>query len=665
MVAAPSAPKSALSKSRWFPVPLVCPGCAQPFDEEDSCACATPRLEWWHGLPRTLFGQSYWGETSQANMHRVLDLLDTTPWREALRQVAGDEAVYHHLTSDIGPDFVYGMPWDKIRTVLEIGPGMGLMTAPLAKFAEQVVALEAVPERALFLAQRAKQDGLDNIHPIIASGTALPFAPESFDLIALNGVFEYIGLWGEGDPEALQQQFLERASRLLRPGGYIYIGIETRFGLGAWLGSRDHSGHRFTSLMPRRAADWYCRRRRVPFYGSANALDGYRTYTHSPRKYARMLTQAGFGTVDVFGCHDGYNRQIGLASLANYTAWKKTRSIVDTPCSLLGTMRRLISHNRVLFRALENEVVVFGCKDPDAGQLFWSSLGAPGPITQLSTAQKVNALLFEGGRVTAIATAAKRESAQAPLEHSHRVLRRAQALLGEEIDKYAVRWPRPLGTKCCHGLDVFEWEFAEGDLLSKLLLPRNYHPGRFARIVQQLTQGYVHLTARLTEALAPEPTLSCAALLKTWSAIRLGDSALNERLQAACRNLGGRDWRLQVVHGDLTFNNVIQSPSGQLILLDWDNVAEEGLPAIDLVRLLYDAWMDSKIFRPRQALEFLANVRAGVQAALASLGFGAGDFGDLEMLFVAHQHQYDHSRHCEVETMLRAYGDPSFTLLKG
>lgn len=660
MVAAPP-----LRETRSFPVPLMCPECARRFDDEGRCACNAPPLEWWHGMPRTLFGQSYWGETSRDNMHRVLDLLETTPWQEALRQVAGDEAVYHHLTSDIGVDFVYGMPWNKIRTVLEIGPGMGLMTAPLAKFAEHVVALEAVPERALFLAKRAKQDGLDNIHPIIGSGAALPFAPESFDLIALNGVFEYIGLWGEGNPQTLQQRFLEKAHRLLKPGGFIYIGIETRFGLGAWLGAADHSGLRFTSLMPRRLADWYCRRRRVPFYGSSNALGGYRTYTHSPRKYAKMLKQAGFGTVDVFGCHDGYNRQIGLASLSNYHAWKKTRAIVDTPCSLLGTMRRLISHNRILFRALENEVVVFGCKKAEARPLFWSGLGSPGPITQLSTGQKVATLSFQDGRPTAIAMAAKSERAQAPLAHSHRLLGRAQELLGAEADGYALRWPKPLGMKSCHDLDVFEWEFAEGDLLSKLLLPRNYRPGRFAQLLQQLAQGYVFLTARLTDVLGPAPTTSCSQLLKAWSAIQLGDPGLNERLQAACRNLAGRDWKLQVMHGDLTFNNVILAPTGQMVLLDWDNVTEEGLPAIDLVRLLYDAWMDSKVFRPRQAQEFLANVRAGVQAALANLGIGASDFGDLEMLFVAHQVEFDHSRDCEVETMLRAYGDPSFTLLKG
>ena len=178
-------------------------------------------------------------------MDRILSRLDEVHWTEALREVARGEAVCNHLMHvpfGIGPDFIYSFPWDDITNVLDIGAGMGFLSAEMARFGKPIVSLEAVPERALFLSRRAHQDGLDNIHPIIASATALPFEPGSFDLITLNGVFEYIGLWGEGDPRRLQQEFLARARALLRPGGYLYIGIETRYGIQWWLGNRDHSG---------------------------------------------------------------------------------------------------------------------------------------------------------------------------------------------------------------------------------------------------------------------------------------------------------------------------------------------------------------------------------------------------------------------------------------
>ena len=341
-----------------------------------------------------------------------------------------------------------------------------------------------------------------------------------------------------------------------------------------------------------------------------------------------------------------------------------TRGIIDPACSFLGTLRRLVCHNRFTYRTVENEVVVFGCKKPDAGPLFWSGLRAPRPVTQLNNPKKVFTLFFEGGQPTVMAKAAKNDAAHRRLEHEYGLLSRAQELLGAEASALALRWPKPLGRQDCHGQEFFEWEFARGQLLSKLLLPRNYRPRRFAAWLRQLTDGYVRLMARLTSVLTPASATSWPRLLDSWSGIRLGDRGLEARLQASCRKLARRDWKLQVIHGDLTFNNVILADGGQMILIDWNNADTAGLPAIDLFRLLYDAWVDSKVFRPRRAQEFLASVRAGVAHALASLGIAADDFADIEMLFVAHQHEFDHSRKCQGEQLIRAYSDPAFTLLK-
>src|SRR5687767_4551413 len=135
MIAAPVAPETL-----DFPVPLRCPRCAQPYGDERSCACGE-RVELWHGLPRTLFGQSYSGEMPPDRMHRVLDRLESTHSKDALLADAPDEPVTRRLLQYIGADFVYGMPWDRIHTVLEVGAGMGFMTTTLARFAREVVAL--------------------------------------------------------------------------------------------------------------------------------------------------------------------------------------------------------------------------------------------------------------------------------------------------------------------------------------------------------------------------------------------------------------------------------------------------------------------------------------------------------------------------------------------
>src|SRR5206468_2087992 len=88
----------------------------------------------------------------------------------------------------IGPDFVYGLPWGAIRTALAVGGGTGPLAALLAARAQTVIAAEPGP-----------------------SG-ALPYPPETFDLVALNGSTERLG-----------PRFLENAFRLLKPEGFLYL----------------------------------------------------------------------------------------------------------------------------------------------------------------------------------------------------------------------------------------------------------------------------------------------------------------------------------------------------------------------------------------------------------------------------------------------------------
>ena len=69
-------------------------------------------------------------------------------------------------------------------------------------------------------------------------------------LIALNGSFETLGLENPGQPQQLQRDFLRQAARLLKPNGYLYLGVKTRYGLNSWRGRRDLSGLAFASLLP-------------------------------------------------------------------------------------------------------------------------------------------------------------------------------------------------------------------------------------------------------------------------------------------------------------------------------------------------------------------------------------------------------------------------------
>jgi hypothetical protein len=171
--------------------------------------------------------------------------------------------------------------------------------------------------------------------------SAIDRQPRGFKLEA-HGVFEYIGLWSDEDPKRAQCNFLRNVLGYLRPGGYLYVGIEPRYGWGLWLGARDHSGLAFTSLLPRVLADLYCRLRQHPFYGAEHTIIGYRTYTHTPRQYQLMFEQAGFRQVEVLGVFSGYNDQKLIYDINDFPGRRYAQLRFNPPASALGRLRRRI-----------------------------------------------------------------------------------------------------------------------------------------------------------------------------------------------------------------------------------------------------------------------------------------------------------------------------------
>jgi hypothetical protein len=103
-------------------------------------------------------------------------------------------------------------------------------------------------------------------------------------------------------PREVQLSFLREVKRVLSDKGCLYIGIENRFSLGYMLGVPDHSGLRYTSLIPRSMANFLVKR-----YGRSGGMSrdtsnrenekewrGYRTYTYSIKGYNSLFREAGF-----------------------------------------------------------------------------------------------------------------------------------------------------------------------------------------------------------------------------------------------------------------------------------------------------------------------------------------------------------------------------------
>lgn len=591
-------------------------------------------------MPRFLFGQRYWGEMSSVKMRELLVLAQQLPWRESLRRLLPNESVTQHLLSPIRADFLHAMPWPLIRDVLDVGAGMGFMACDMARYASTVVALEAVPERAEFIQIRARQDGLQ-VFPVIGSAMDIPFGPESFDLITLNGVFEYIGLWGDGDPSVVQEKFLRSVLRLLRPGGYLYIGIEARISLSILLGARDHSGLAFTSLMPRWLADVYCRARARPNYGAEDVTGRYRTYTYTPPQYERILRKAGFQHVSVNGVYDGYNRQIVIFDLRDARGRRAILERIDPPSSLAGKVRRALEGNSIICRNFEQEVILFARKDaagPETAGMPWTEIDSQGrTVVQVNLASKIFGIVCEAGipqEVLEIEKKGREEVAQR-LNAAYEILRRLQNIrIGTAPPMH---WPEPLGRISISGRSYRRYAYIHGDSISSLLKPVRYAEYKVLPIVTRAISCYVSLCSWMSEHLsAGENAHDWATFEQQIELATMGNDTRNE-IRGAITKAKSRNWKMSVIHGDFTAGNVIVRPNGDLVLLDWENFTPAFPVGAELVRFQQDILMDSERL-PRQPRERLTRkLDHVVRSTLEMCGYHLDDYRDLHSLYVGHQ----------------------------
>jgi SAM-dependent methyltransferase len=300
-------------------VRLACPDCAGELAADLRCnSCRGAVGQVIDGIPCFTDPDYYWGEISKSDMQLVNARAPVIGWEDALRERIQDESLLDYFCSPRRADFQH--VWDLPRNamILDVGAGLGAITSALAQGFSDVVAVEGILERARFIRTRTEQMNLKGVSVLCADFLRLPLAPGQFHAIVLNGVLEWSALKSHGDPRQVQLRFLRQIRDLLRPNGSVCVGIENRFGWAAIRGGIDHSGLRYTSLMPRRIADWVCRARGFGFRSSSNV--GYRAYTYSLKGYHKLLTEAGFTRIRTYQPWDGYNMPTTLVPLESREA---------------------------------------------------------------------------------------------------------------------------------------------------------------------------------------------------------------------------------------------------------------------------------------------------------------------------------------------------------
>ncbi len=267
-----------------------------------------------------IFGDlsTYYGEVERNTMTELIRTTVLDGHEKAISNIIKDPFVVKYVLDESRALWTNFLPIDHHTKFLDVGCGWGTLSIPIARIAGHVTAIDATMERVKFVEIRAQHSGISNISPVLGSATALPFPRESFDMIAFNGVLEWLGAINTKEsPYKIQIQALREAYRVLKPGGLIYVGIENRYSLRYFLGQvDDHSFLRFTSLMPRWMAQAYYKMR---------TSNNYFMHTHSLPEYRKMLNSSGFTKVKEYHPWPTYRNPTEFAELEYRSILKHLR----------------------------------------------------------------------------------------------------------------------------------------------------------------------------------------------------------------------------------------------------------------------------------------------------------------------------------------------------
>lgn len=274
----------------------ICPECQGSLKEEEklfrcsSCLKEYPIIE---NIPIFSDTGTYYGEVSQEKMAELIEVAKQHGYKKAISNFIKNSFVLTYILDESRATWADLLPLDANTNFLDVGCGWGTNAISIARKVGHVAAIDATLERVKFVKLRAQQCGLSNVAPALASATALPYPAETLDVVAFNGVLEWLGANDEKEsPKKIQLEALKETHRVLKVGGVVYIGIENRFSLRYFLGfPDDHSFIRFTSLMPRWMAQIYYKLR---------TGKNYYMHTHSLSVYRQMLKQVGFAPVNEY-----------------------------------------------------------------------------------------------------------------------------------------------------------------------------------------------------------------------------------------------------------------------------------------------------------------------------------------------------------------------------
>jgi SAM-dependent methyltransferase len=188
--------------------------------------------------------------------------------------------------------------------VLDLGCRLGGISLAFAQKARQVVAIDVSYDKKRARSWKEKVGSREEVVGcasglffMCGDGLALPFLDNTFDLVIINGVLEWVGAIDMlQNPRDLQKRFLEEVRRVLKADGLFYLAIENRLFPG-YIRKDSHTSIPLVGILPRRLADNIAWR----FYHQP-----YRTYTYSYWGLEKLVREAGFASSRFYTPLDTY-----------------------------------------------------------------------------------------------------------------------------------------------------------------------------------------------------------------------------------------------------------------------------------------------------------------------------------------------------------------------
>jgi SAM-dependent methyltransferase len=176
-------------------------------------------------------------------------------------------------------------------SVLDLGCRLGGISLSFAQVSRQVIAIDVIYDQKRKPSWREKAYGATNLFFACGDGLMMPFGDNTFDLVLINGVLEWVGVTGVAeDPRDVQKRCLEEVRRVLKEDGFFYLAIENRLFPGYILKDA-HAKVPLVGVLPRKVADGITKR----FYQKP-----YRTYTYSSWGLKKLVRESGFTSCSVF-----------------------------------------------------------------------------------------------------------------------------------------------------------------------------------------------------------------------------------------------------------------------------------------------------------------------------------------------------------------------------